>query len=65
MTDAQLETRLREEYAKRPDDHVLYLKAHDESEYSRTLTAIEAARNVGVRRIGAITEMPKGAPRPK
>jgi biopolymer transport protein ExbD len=63
VADAQLETRLREEYAKRPDDHVLYLKAHDESEYSRTLTAIEAARNVGVRRIGAITELPKGAPR--
>jgi biopolymer transport protein ExbD/biopolymer transport protein TolR len=62
--DAQLEQTLRDAYAKRPDDHVLYLKAHDESQYSRTLTAIDAARNAGVRRIGAITEMPQGAPRP-
>jgi biopolymer transport protein ExbD len=65
VTDAALEQTLRDAYAKRPDDHVLYLKAHDESQYSRTLTAIEAARKAGVRRIGAITEMPKGAPRPK
>jgi len=64
VADAQLETVLREAYAKRPDDHILYLKAHDESLYSRTLTAIDAARNAGVRRIGAITEMPQGAPRP-
>ena len=65
VADAELETRLREAYAKRPDDHVLYLKADDNSKYSRTLTAITAASNAGVRRIGAITEMPKGAPRPK
>jgi biopolymer transport protein ExbD len=62
VADAELENRLREAYAKRPDDHVLYLKAHDDSKYSRTLTAITAASNAGVRRIGAITEMPKGAP---
>ncbi len=64
VSDAELENKLREAYAKRPDDHVLYLKAHDDSKYSRTLTAITAASNAGVRRIGAITEMPKGAPRP-
>ena len=52
---------MREEYARRPDDHILYMKAHDEIEYSRVLTAIYAARNAGVRRIGAITELPKGA----
>ncbi len=62
VADAELETRLREAYAKRPDDHVLYLKADDNSKYSRTLTAITAASNAGVRRIGAITEMPKGSP---
>ena len=61
VAEAQLETRLREEYARRPDDHILYMKAHDEIEYSRVLTAIDAARNAGVRRIGAITELPKGA----
>jgi biopolymer transport protein ExbD len=32
VADAELETRLREAYAKRPDDHVLYLKADDELE---------------------------------
>ena len=64
VADADLERRLKEEYAKRPEDHVLYLKSHDEAQYSRVLTAIEAASNAGVRRIGAITEMPQGAPRP-
>jgi biopolymer transport protein ExbD len=65
VADADLERRLKEEYAKRPDDHVLYLKSHDEAKYSRVLTAIDAARNAGVRRLGAITEMPQGAkPRP-
>jgi biopolymer transport protein ExbD len=61
VADAQLETRLREEYSRRPDDHILYMKAHDEVEYARVLTAIDAARNAGVRRIGAITELPAGA----
>jgi biopolymer transport protein ExbD len=61
VTDAQLETRLREEYARRPDDHILYMKADNGIEYSRVLTAIDAARNAGVRRIGAITELPEGA----
>ena len=65
VADADLERRLKEEYAKRPEDHVLYLKSHDEAKYSRVLTAIDAARNAGVRRLGAITEMPQGAkPRP-
>jgi biopolymer transport protein ExbD len=61
VADAQLEARLREEYARRPDDHILYLKADNDVQYSRVLTAIDAARNAGVRRIGAITELPKGA----
>jgi biopolymer transport protein ExbD len=61
VADGQLETRLREEYSRRPDDHILYMKADNEIPYSRVLTAIDAARNAGVRRIGAITELPKGA----
>jgi len=49
-------------YQKRPpDDHVLYLKAHDAVEYSVVLTAIESARQAGVARIGAITEIPAEA----
>lgn len=53
----QLASRLREMYATRPDDHVLYLKADQGVEYSIVLTAIDAARAAGVRRVGAITEM--------
>jgi hypothetical protein len=60
VADAELEQKLREAYAKRPDDHILYLKADGGSSYSRTLTALDAARNAGVRRIGAITERPSG-----
>jgi len=49
---------LRQQYATRsPDDHVLYLKADNSVEYSVVLTAIDAARVAGVRRIGAITEV--------
>ena len=40
---------------------VLFVKADNGIEYSRVLTAIDAARNAGVRRIGAITELPEGA----
>ena len=63
IPDAALVNRLRDEYSKpgREDDHILYLKADQGVEYARVLTAIDAARNAGVRRIGAITELPKGA----
>ncbi len=59
----QLEGRLKETYATRgnPDDHTLYLKADNNVEYSVVLSAIDAARQAGVRRIGTITELPKGA----
>jgi len=52
----QLADALRAAYATRPGDHVLYLKADVGVEYSVVLTAIDAARAAGVRRIGAITE---------
>ena len=54
----QLEQRLKQKYAapERQDDHVLYLKADQGVAYSVVLTAIDAARQAGVRRIGAITE---------
>jgi len=47
---------LRDAYSNRPDDYVLYLKADQGVEYAHVLTAIDAARQVGVARIGAITE---------
>jgi biopolymer transport protein TolR len=60
---AQLQQRLQETYASRgnPDDHTLYLKADNNVEYSTVLSAIDAARQAGVRRIGTITELPAGA----
>ena len=54
-----LEQVLREAYATRPDDHILYLKADSAVPYSVVLTAIDAARKADVVRIGAITELPK------
>ena len=58
----QLAGRIREAYATRsPDDHVLYLKADQSVGYDKVLTAINAARQAEVSRIGAITELPKGA----
>jgi biopolymer transport protein ExbD len=63
VPDAQLTEKLKAAYASRPDDHVLYMKADNDAGYDRILTAIDAARNAGVRRIGAITEMPKVKPK--
>jgi biopolymer transport protein ExbD len=51
---------LRQEYALRPDDFVLYLKADQGVPFSLVLTAIDAAREVGVARVGAITERQMG-----
>jgi biopolymer transport protein TolR len=61
VADAQLEGMLRDQYRRRPDDHILYLEADDGVEYSRVLTAVDAARGAGVRRIGALTERPAAA----
>ncbi|HEU4562007.1 MAG TPA: biopolymer transporter ExbD [Longimicrobium sp.] len=54
----QLTAELKKAYTTRPDDHVLYLKADHQAGYDKVLTAIDAARQAGVRRIGAITELP-------
>ena len=56
VPDARLQARLAEVYAGRPADHVLYLKADRNASYARVLTALDAARQAGVVRIGAITE---------
>jgi biopolymer transport protein ExbD len=56
-----LTTRLVQAYATRPEEAVMYLKADETVAYEKVLTAIDAARNAGVRRIGAITELPAGA----
>jgi len=56
VADAELAAGLREAYARRPDDHVLYLKAHDGAPYATVLTAMEVARQAGVTKVGFITE---------
>jgi len=63
VPEAQLAEKLKAAYATRPDDHILYMKADNDAGYDRILTAIDAARVAGVRRIGAITELPKAKPK--
>jgi biopolymer transport protein ExbD len=55
----RLQARLEQVYARRPDDHVVYLKADRDVAYSRVLTALDAARAAGVRRVAAVTESPR------
>jgi biopolymer transport protein TolR len=47
---------LRQIYAGRPGDHLLYLRADRDVGYNVVLDGIDAARAAGVRTIGAITE---------
>jgi biopolymer transport protein TolR len=47
---------LRQIYAGRPGDHLLYLRADRDIGYNVVLDGIEAARAAGVRTIGAITD---------
>ncbi len=60
VPERDLTAKLVEAYQTRPDDHILYLKADHKVGYNVVLTAIDAARGAGVRKIGAITELPKG-----
>ena len=55
VAPAELPARLEAAYARRPGDHVLYLKAHDGAPYALVLGAVDAARHAGVRRLGMIT----------
>ena len=50
-----LAERLRAAFAARPDDHVLYLKADHGAPYPTVMAGLEAARTLGVRRVGMIT----------
>jgi biopolymer transport protein ExbD len=56
---AELTGRLAAAYARRGDDHVLYLKADHGVPYAVVLGAVDAAREAGVRRLGMITERPR------
>jgi len=66
VPEEQLTDKLKEAFRTRPEDHILYMKADEQVGYDKVLTAIDAARNAGVRRIGAITEVPRAkAPPPR
>ncbi|HEX8243755.1 MAG TPA: biopolymer transporter ExbD [Longimicrobium sp.] len=54
----RLRGRLAQLYAARPRDHVIYLKADCSVGYGHVLTALDAARAAGIRKMSAITELP-------
>jgi len=58
IDSARLGSRLRELFAAGPLDHVLYLKADKELDYSKVLGAMDVARGSGVAVIGLITRQP-------
>jgi len=60
VTMAGLADDLRMIYAGRPGDHLLYLRADRDVEYSLVLNALSAAQQAGVRTVGAIS-MPVAA----
>jgi biopolymer transport protein ExbD len=53
---AELPARLESAYAHREGDHVLYLKADHGAPYATVLSAVDAAQQAGVRKLGFITE---------
>ena len=56
VSAAMLPAGLEAAFARRPGDHVLYLKADHGAPYALVLDAVEAARQAGVRRLAMITE---------
>ena len=55
----KLEGTLRDIYAARATDKIMYFKADQETPYSKVEEAIELARKAGVRVMAAVTELPK------
>jgi biopolymer transport protein ExbD/biopolymer transport protein TolR len=55
----KLEQTLRDQYAARATDKIMYFKADQETPYSKVEEAIELARKAGVRVMAAVTEQPK------
>ena len=56
-----LEDRLRELYAARATDKILYFKADQKTPYSKVEEAVQIARKAGVRVMAAVTEPTKEA----
>ena len=59
ITKEKLEQTLKEQYAARATDKIMYFKADQETPYSKVEEAIELARKSGVRVMAAVTEPPK------
>jgi biopolymer transport protein ExbD len=59
VAPGRLRARLGEVYARTPADHVIYLKADRNVGYGTVLAALDEARGAGVRRVAAITAMPR------
>ena len=55
----KLEQTLRDVYAARATDKILYFKADQKTPYSKVEEAIQLARKSGVRVMAAVTELPK------
>ncbi|HET7234291.1 MAG TPA: biopolymer transporter ExbD [Longimicrobium sp.] len=62
VDERTLRAQLASTYAARLNDHVLYLKADRNLEYTRVLSALETAGSAGVTRVAAITESPRRGP---
>jgi len=58
LAPLRLTAKLAAERARRPGDHVLYLKADQATSYAHVLTALDAAQDAGFRTVGMITELP-------
>jgi biopolymer transport protein ExbD len=48
------------EFAARPSDKVLFVKAHRDLKYQEVLDAMSLARRAGARVVGAVTEKRPG-----
>jgi biopolymer transport protein ExbD len=59
ITRENLEKTLREQYATRATDKIMYFKADQDTPYAKVEEAIQLARKSGVRVMAAVTELPK------
>ena len=59
ITKEKLEQTLRDQYAARATDKIMYFKADQETPYKKVEEAIQLARKSGVRVMAAVTELPK------
>ena len=59
ITKVKLEQTLKDLYAARASDKIMYFKADQQTPYSKVEEVVELARKSGVRVMAAVTELPK------